>query len=222
MTTVQTNAVSNTLLENMNGKKTAAGSIDAAQERFMTLLVTQMKNQDPLNPLDNAQVTSQLAQLSTVTGIEKLNTTLESLIASSQLGQSFQAAGMIGHVVSFEGNRLQLEDGYSALGVDLPQDVDNLTVTIKDTAGTVIREFNLGAQKTGVLPLNWKGETSSGSIAPNGTYTFEVTAVAAGQKINATTLSYDEVTSVSNSSQGIKLNLGSNGSISTSEVTQIL
>lgn len=223
MTTTQTNGVSSSLLESVNGKKgSAAGRIDEAQDRFMKLLVTQMKNQDPLNPLDNAQVTSQLAQLSTVTGIEKLNATLESMMASSQLSQSFQAAGMIGHVVSFEGNRLQLANGSSALGIDLPQDADNVTVTIKDTAGTVIREFNLGPQKIGLLPLNWGGETGAGTVAPNGTYTFEVKAVAAGQKIAARTLSYDEVTSVSNSSQGIRLNLGNGGSIVTGEVRQIL
>ena len=74
----------------------------------MTLLVTQLKNQDPLNPLDNAQVTSQLAQLSTVTGVNKLNTTLESLKASYQSSEALQAANMIGHGVLVEGNYVDL------------------------------------------------------------------------------------------------------------------
>ena len=94
------------LLDSVNGKKNStANSIDKAQDRFMTLLVTQMKNQDPLNPMDNAQVTSQMAQLSTVTGIDKLNNTLESLIGSVQTGQSYQASSMIGHNVLVAGNR---------------------------------------------------------------------------------------------------------------------
>ena len=79
MTTVQStqNIASQALLDSVNGKKNATTtSVDKAQDRFMTLLVTQMKNQDPLNPMDNAQVTSQMAQLSTVTGIDKLNNTM--------------------------------------------------------------------------------------------------------------------------------------------------
>ena len=87
-------------------RKTNSKQHRQAQDRFMTLLVTQMKNQDPLNPMDNAQVTSQMAQLSTVTGIDKLNNTLESLIGSVQTGQSYQASSMIGHNVLVAGNQV--------------------------------------------------------------------------------------------------------------------
>ena len=91
-TTVQnTNTASQALLDSVNGKKSKTDSTQEAQDRFMTLLVTQMKNQDPLNPMDNAQVTSQMAQLSTVSGINKLNSTVESLMTSLQMGQSYQA-----------------------------------------------------------------------------------------------------------------------------------
>ena len=90
----------------------------------MTLLVTQLKNQDPMNPLDNAQLTSQLAQLSTVTGVNKLNTTLESLKASYQSSESLQAANMIGHGVLVEGNYVKLPGGNGILGVDLASAAD--------------------------------------------------------------------------------------------------
>ena len=102
MTTVNSNAtvLPQALLDQMNGSSAAKKSTaEEAQDRFLTLLVTQMKNQDPLNPLDNAQVTSQLAQLSTVTGIDKLNGTLESMMGSYQSNQALQAANMIGHGV---------------------------------------------------------------------------------------------------------------------------
>src|SRR5690606_21641258 len=103
MTTVQNEKVSQSLLDTMNGtRNTAKSAAQEAQDRFMTLLVTQMKNQDPLNPMDNAQVTSQLAQLSTVTGIDKLNNTMEALIGSVQSSQSMQASSMIGRVVLTE------------------------------------------------------------------------------------------------------------------------
>ncbi|MDP3088179.1 MAG: flagellar hook capping FlgD N-terminal domain-containing protein, partial [Methylotenera sp.] len=101
------NNPSQALLDSVNGQKNSkTNSIDNAQDRFMTLLVTQMKNQDPLNPMDNAQVTSQMAQLSTVTGIDKLNNTLELLIGNVQPGPSYQASSMIGHSVLSPGNEV--------------------------------------------------------------------------------------------------------------------
>ena len=103
-----TNTVTADLLATMNGKKTAATTAEDAQDRFMTLLVTQMKNQDPLNPLDNAQVTSQLAQLSTVTGIDKLNVTLQALQGSYQASQALQATDMIGRGVLVPGSTVTL------------------------------------------------------------------------------------------------------------------
>src|SRR3954466_4446382 len=105
MTTIQNNVMPPSVLAAMNPSAAATdkSTAVAAQDRFMTLLVTQMKNQDPLNPLDNAQVTSQLAQLSTVTGVDKLNATLESMMSSFQSSQSLQAANMIGHGVLVPG-----------------------------------------------------------------------------------------------------------------------
>src|SRR3954466_13474194 len=116
MTTIQNNVMPPSVLAAMNPSAAATDKsvATAAQDRFMTLLVTQMKNQDPLNPLDNAQVTSQLAQLSTVTGIDKLNGTLETLMGSYQASQSLQAAGMIGHGVLVPGSSVNLGDSGGA------------------------------------------------------------------------------------------------------------
>src|SRR5512132_668446 len=96
-----------------------SGTVEEAQDRFLTLLVTQLKNQDPLNPLDNAQITSQLAQLSTVNGINQLNTTLASLSASMDAKQYLQAAGLVGHAVVVDGNALTLADGKGPGAFDL-------------------------------------------------------------------------------------------------------
>src|SRR3990167_8083696 len=95
------------LFASFNAKAGAAATASTAadtQDRFLKLLVTQMKNQDPLNPMDNAQVTSQMAQLSTVTGIDKLNVTLQALSDSMASSQSLQAASMIGYGVLVPGN----------------------------------------------------------------------------------------------------------------------
>ncbi len=224
MTTVQTtsNTPTQALLDSVNGKtNTAKSSVDKAQDRFMTLLVTQMKNQDPLNPMDNAQVTSQMAQLSTVTGIDKLNSTVESLMSNMQSGQSYQAANMIGHNVLVPGTALTTTGTGGYFGVDLPIGADKLSVTIKDSAGSTIRTLNLGAQEAGNFPLKWDGLADDGLVAKTGNYKFEVTATTSGQSVAAESLNYAEVMSVSNSTSGVKLNLSNLASVSTTDVKEI-
>ncbi len=187
----------------------------------MTLLVAQMRNQDPLNPLDNAQVTSQLAQLSTVTGIDKLNTTLESLKSSFQSNQSLQAASMIGRAVLVPGSDVMLSEGKAVLGVELSEPVDKLTISIRDASGKEVHSMELGSQEVGVLPLAWDGATSSGT-ATDGKYTFELQATRGGEKVPVQALAIGEVGSVSTGGQGVKLNLLNIGQVDLNEVRQIL
>lgn len=223
MTTVQTNKVSDELMAAMNPVRNATKSTaDAAQERFMTLLVTQMRNQDPLNPLDNAQVTSQLAQLSTVTGIDKLNTTMQALMGSYQASQAVQAADMIGHGVLVPGSAVALEDGKALLGVELPSQADKVKITISDASGAVVRTIDMGPQKAGILPLAWDGMTDSETAAPDGQYTFKVKATLGADKVDATALSFGAVSSVTTNAQGVKLNLPRIGEFNMADVRQIL
>jgi flagellar basal-body rod modification protein FlgD len=221
MTTVQTNKVSEDLMASMNSAKKATSTTQDAQDRFMTLLVTQMKNQDPLNPLDNAQVTSQLAQLSTVTGIEKLNTTMESLMGSYQSSQTVAAANMIGHGVFVPGSGVALQDKKALLGLELAEPADKVVVTISDASGKAVHSMDLGALKAGLHPLAWDGETENGAVA-NGDYTFKVTAMRGTEKLEATNLSFGVVNSVTTNAQGVKLTLPGVGDFSMSDVKQIL
>ncbi|MDO8961835.1 MAG: flagellar hook assembly protein FlgD [Methylophilus sp.] len=222
MTTVQTNAPSQTLLDNVNGtQKSNTSSVNDIQDRFMTLLVTQMKNQDPLNPMDNAQVTSQMAQLSTVTGIDKLNDTMAALISSVQVGQSYQATSMIGHDVLVSGSNVSTEGAGGYFGVELPVGADKLSIAIKDSAGNTLRNVELGAQSAGTLPLTWDGKTNDGSVAASGDYKIEVTATIGSQAVEVSPLSYAKVLSVSNINGGIKLNLSNNSSVNTTDVKEI-
>ncbi|BBP03824.1 basal-body rod modification protein FlgD [Sulfuriferula plumbiphila] len=223
MNTVQNNTVSPSLLAAMNPAGAATqSSAAAAQDTFMKLLVTQMKNQDPLNPLDNAQVTSQLAQLSTVTGIEKMNTTLQSLIGSYQSSQALQAAGMIGHGVLVVGSSLNLSNGRAPFGIDLAGAADNVKVTILDASGRPVRSMNLGSQPAGMLPLQWDGRTDSGAAAAGGQYSFTVSATQAGQKVSADSLAFGQVASVASGSQGVVLNVPGLGPVNLIDIRQIL
>jgi flagellar basal-body rod modification protein FlgD len=224
MTTVQSASSKPTqaFLDSVNGKtNTVANSTAATQDRFMTLLVTQMKNQDPLNPMDNAQVTSQMAQLSTVTGIDKLNTTLDSLISNVQIGQSYQASSMIGHNVLVPGNEISNTGTGGYFGIDLPVGADKVSVTIKDSAGYTVRTLQFGSQQAGTLPLDWNGFSDDGSVAKPGNYTFEVAATIAGQSATSQNLSYAQVMSISNSANGVKLNLSNLASVNTADVREI-
>lgn len=205
----------------LSGSSTA--KTETTEDRFLKLLVTQMKNQDPLNPMDNAEVTSQMAQLSTVTGIEKLNETLQSMSAAFASSQSLQAASMIGHGVMTAGSSLTLAGGAAFGGAELQQPVDNMIVTISDKAGNKLHSVNLGPQQAGVVPFQWDGSTDSGVAAADGEYVFKVEAAQSGNPVSAKTLSVGLVDSVSLGSQGVTLNLGNGlGAISLSQVNRIL
>lgn len=187
----------------------------------MTLLVTQMKNQDPLNPLDNAQVTSQLAQLSTVTGIEKLNDTMNAMSSSFQSSQGLQAASMIGHGVVVPGSNVELKDGKSVLGFDLPQSADSVRVQIKDATGAVVRTLSANAMTAGMNSMTWDGKNESGSLLANGNYQFSVLASAGDKKLDVTNLSFGMVSSVSFGKQGTQLSVANVGDIAFSDVRQV-
>lgn len=222
MTTVNTsNQVSQDLLNSVNTRNSTSTTTDEAQDRFMTLLVTQMKNQDPLNPMDNAQVTSQMAQLNTVTGINKLNETMATLISNVQLGQSYQATSMIGHNVLVSGNSLTHTESGGYFGVNVPNGADSVTVAIKNGSGQTVRTLSFGKQDTGVNALSWDGKADDGTTAPSGTYTYEITAKTADTKVSSTALSLAQVQSVSTSTSGVKLNLSNNTSVAVSDVSEI-
>ena len=207
-----------------NGPLANTAAADAAKEasdRFLTLLVTQLRNQDPLNPLDNAQVTTQLAQISTVSGINKLNDTVASLSASMAAGQYLQAIGLVGRDVVVAGGKLTLADGKAPYGMALAKDADAVTVTIKDPAGVVVRTIELGAQKTGIRTFEWDGKNDAGKVMAAGDYTMSVTATAKGEAVATDALTIAKVTGVAPTAQGTILMLGSLGTIALSEILQV-
>jgi flagellar basal-body rod modification protein FlgD len=201
---------------------TSSADIGATQDRFLKLLVTQMKNQDPLNPLDNAQVTSQMAQLSTVTGIDKLNATVQALSSSMLASQSLQAVSMIGHVALSDGDSMDLANGNAYGGVELTQPADKVTVQVADASGALVRTLHLGEQDTGIVDFNWDGMTDSGSTAPDGKYTFTAVAELSGKKTDVTTLSYGLVNSVAQSSSGVTVNIDNQGEVGLNAIRKIL
>jgi flagellar basal-body rod modification protein FlgD len=205
-------------------------SVQADQDKFMKLLVTQLQNQDPLNPMDNAAMTSQLAQLSTVTGINKVNATLESMRTDISNTQSSTAISLIGKGILVEGKGIELntstdEDGKttssSVFGIDLPSDAQSVSIEIKNKAGVTVRSMSMTDAEAGTYPITWDGTTDAKTAAAAGSYTFTVTATNAGSKVTATPLQLAAVASVSTGSGGVKLNT-SLGHFAMSDVKEVL
>jgi len=192
------------------------------QDRFLKLLVTQMKNQDPLKPLDNAEVTSQIAQISTVSGIDKLNSTLQKLVSSSEENRSVEALGMIGHHAFVPGKLITLDKDGAIAGVNLEQAVDQLNVTILDSSGIAVRKMELGVQPSGISTIAWDGMTDSGSKAADGDYTFAVTAKQGGKDVKVDTLAFGRVHSVTPGKDDTLLDMGDElGMVSLANIKQV-
>lgn len=199
-----------------NGSSTAQG----LQDQFLKLLVTQLQNQDPLNPMQNAELTSQLAQISTVEGINNLKNTMLAISGQIDVSQSMNAVAMIGKGVLIPGTKVKVGvDGDNAAervvtpyGLDLQGDAQKVQVRISDSNGAVVRTIEMGEQKTGVYTLNWDGKNDSGVALDAGAYTVSVLATDGdGKKVNAEVLSYGQVKSVAYSTNGLRLDLGLDG-----------
>ena len=217
---------------NPQKKSSASDAIADAADKFMTLLVTQLKNQDPLNPLDNAQITSQLAQLSTVTGVNKLNDTLESLKDSYRSSEALSATNLIGRGVLVEGSGMSVFEGKGLMGIELESPADNVKVVITDSSGKEIHTIDLGPQQAGVMPVGWDGITADPQLdadgkpipVADGNYRFSVVATRGGNKLtDARPLQFDSVVSVTtNAKDGVKLNIPSKGMITMNDIKQVL
>ena len=221
MNTIQDSNFATAFAPNNAATGSVSRGIEDTQDRFLKLLVTQMQNQDPLNPLDNSEVTSQLAQINTVTGINKLNETLQLLVSDFDAANSLEAASMIGRNVLVPGTAIDLQDNAAVAGLELPQAVDEVTVTIKDSAGIAIRNIDLGSQEEGVIPFTWDGVTDSGTSAVNGNYSFTVSAKQGDVDVTAKTLAFGSVKSVSPDEHGTILDIGELGLANLNEIKQI-
>jgi flagellar basal-body rod modification protein FlgD len=208
-------------------------SAQSLSDTFLKLLVAQMNNQDPLNPVDNSQITSQMAQISTVTGISSLNTTVNQLVSELQQSQALQSSQIAGHTVLVPGSSLTLSSTSAAGsssptqaaygGFSLAQAADSVTVTVKDSTGATVRTINMGALGAGVQDFSWDGSTNTGAAAAAGNYSYAVAASAAGKAVSTTAYSAQQVVGVAPQSDGTVQFLLANGSqVGFSAIAQIL
>lgn len=202
------------LTETGSTPNSAKAETQASADRFLTMLVTQLKNQDPLNPMDNAQITSQMAQINTVTGLEKVNESVKSLSSQMLQMQALQGASLVGRTVAVEGKALTVADGKGSGMIEIEGRATSVTVEILDINQKVVGTVNLGAKEAGRYSFDW----SSGSYSASSGLSFRMAASNAGVAVAGRTLMNDRVQSVSTGSDGLNLTLARGGNVAASKV----
>jgi flagellar basal-body rod modification protein FlgD len=199
VTSVNNNTSSNT----SSSLTSSAASAQEQSDRFMKLLVAQMQNQDPLNPMDNAQVTTQMAQISTVTGLEKLNGTVGGLNGQFMQLQAMQSAALIGHDVAVEGHTVRVQDGTGDGGFELSSSAKNVKVEIQNAAGATIGTVEMTDVEAGrhdfsyAVPDAYKDSSLS----------FKVTATNGSTPVEAMSLAHQRIQAVSTFGDTLALEL---------------
>ena len=191
-----------------------AGNQAGSADRFLTLLVAQMQNQDPLSPMDNAQVTSQMAQIQTVTGVEKLNGSIASLSSQFVQMQALQGATLIGKDVIVPGNKLDIAEGTAQGGFELSSAADAVKVEILSPAGQVVDTVNLGAKSSGMHSFEW----DAGEADNTSGLTFRVTATGGSTSLASIPLMRDSVTAVRSSGDQLLLDLTKSGGVAYGDI----
>lgn len=187
-----------------------AGSAD----RFLKLLVAQMQSQDPLNPMDNAQITSQMAQINTVNGISQLNATVEGLSSQFVQMQTLQGAALVGRDVTVKGDRLAVAGGEGVGAFELDASADRVKVEILAPAGQVVATLDVGAQGAGVHAFRW----AAPELPDGAPYRFRIVAHAGTLAVPSTPLMRDRVEAVSTVGDKLMLETRDSGSVAYRDV----
>jgi flagellar basal-body rod modification protein FlgD len=196
----------------------SATDLNASQDRFLKLLVAQLNNQDPMNPMDNAQMTSQMAQINTVTGIQQVNETLKSMTTQFSGMQVLQGSSMVGREVLLAGNQLSRNAGVAAGALDLAGKADTVKIDILSPGGQVLDSLNLGPKSAGRQNFSWDASQYTGLGEP----TFRVTATQAGKPVDAVSLARDKVLSVGSDNGVMTVQLQGRGAVAYDKVKAIL
>ena len=202
----------------------APGTATLGGTNFLTLMLAQLKNQDPTSPVDSNQFLNQLASLSTVQGITQLNTSFGALSTSLVSSQALQASSLLGRQALVASTTANLAASGAVSGaIDVPQTTSQAVVNISDSSGALVRQINLGAQSTGLANFSWDGKQQDGSQAPAGQYTLSAQFAGATGATAASTYVNGTVQSVTMGAgqTGLTLNVSGLGSVPFSGVKQI-
>ncbi len=219
------------VLQNLGLSKPAQASSatketgDLGQGDFLKLMVTQLNNQDPMEPMDNGDFLGQIAQFSTVSGIGDLQASFSEFASAVSNDQALQAANLVGRRVMVPLQAGLLNAGSSIEGeLTLPASSPDVSINITDQSGQLIKKLSLGSQTAGPVPFSWDGKRTDGSLADPGVYNIESQARIDGQNFELDTQVQATVESVTlgGLGKGLQLNLSGLGDVAFSNVSRIL
>ncbi len=203
-------------------KPKRVASDQLGQEQFLELMIAQLKNQDPLKPMQNGEFLGQMAQFGTVSGIQDLQKSFDSFSSSLQSNQALMASSLVGRAVLVPGNSLPYTGAPVTAAAELSQSAGDVRVSVLDGSGQVVRQFALGPQSAGTVKFSWDGLSNAGAAVPAGNYQIKVDAVSGGRNTALQTYVVARVDSVSlGGQQGIILNLWDGTTTTLANVKEI-
>jgi flagellar basal-body rod modification protein FlgD len=190
------------------------------QDRFLKLLVAQINSQDPLNPMDNAQMTTQMAQINTVSGLQQVNETLQGMANQFGAMQMLQASSIVGHDVLLPGNTLTRDatTGLAGSAFDLGGNASSVKIEILSPTGNVLGTINSSAMTAGRHSFSWDASAYGNYPSLN----YRITAVNGSQNVPVTSYSTDRVLAVGLTDGKLTLDLNSGKSAAYSGIAAIL
>jgi flagellar basal-body rod modification protein FlgD len=196
---------------------------ELGMDDFFKLMITQLKNQDPMKPMENGEFLSQIAQFGTVSGIDRLNKTFDDLSTSLTSGQAIQAGSLVGREVLVPTSTGALGQGTPMRGVaTLDASAADVVLHIYNPAGALVRDLHLGSQKAGDVPFTWDGMTAAGVYAPAGRYQVVAEAVSNDKSHAVETALYGRVAGVNVGDEGgLTIDLAGLGTVPFSAVREI-
>ncbi len=195
-----------------------------SEEDFYTLLITQLQNQDPLNPMDSQQMLSQISQLTQLNAIKNMEKHIEDMTKYQLSVNNLAALSLLGKEVAAQGNTIHLIEGSNAnIQFSLNSDAQDVVLSIYDTNGNQIRTLDIGKQSAGVHTITWDGRDNSGNFVPSGSYKFDVAAVDPnGNPVETSTYMTGKVTEADFDNNTLYLYLqGYNQPVSLDQIVKI-
>ncbi|MBR9911596.1 MAG: flagellar hook assembly protein FlgD [Gammaproteobacteria bacterium] len=221
---IATNELSSVLEQYSRAPEPTGPSKELGKDEFLKLLVTQMENQNPLEPQDNGEFIAQLAQFSSLEGIDNLNDTMGGFVSSYQSNLALEATALVGRQVQVQTDTAWLDQGELFTGVaQLPVSSPSVAIAIHNESGQLVRNINLGSQTAGDISLAWDGRDNDGVSLPSGKYTVRAEAQIDGKQQSLNTLLGANVNSVTLGTNGgtTTLNLAGIGKVDLKDVQTI-
>lgn len=205
-----------------SNQTTNESSNEMGQDQFLELLVAQLNNQNPLDPQDNGDFIAELAQFSSVEGIDRLNTSVDSMLSDYKSNQALQASSLVGRNVVVPTNTAYWTgDGSVNATVDVPAGATNVMMDIKNASGVLVAQIPMADALPGENGVIWDGRDEAGNLLPAGSYSLTATGLVEGESQGLNVYGSAKVQSVTLTGGELQLNIAGIGKMSLSEVREI-